>query len=356
MIDNGDTPQIPYSHFNNLSEEEARAKIDQVYAHRPATEKQRNFIGDALKNGAFPAKTVKAIFNKPMISPADINRMNQLQASRLIGSLPASQKQIDAVKQLVADQRIAAPDHYDLTSAEAKEILDKAFSQRAPLNPDAPATRRQRETLMALYQDKLLPEGITPETIKSMTVEAASEIIDESPASSAQKDLIARFVHEGALDHIPREDFSSMTRGMASLLIDVATDKRPKSDLVDFYGTDHPATERQMKVLKELQEQGKIHEVPSNITREAASRLINDVSAGEPIAPQQLAILERKIAEHKIPVLSEKDKATLTQGDFVRMLKESKRQEAADRESPSAADRARGKSRAHEKEAPAISR
>ena len=141
-----------------------------------------------------------------------------------------------------------------------------------------------------------------------------------------------------------------MTRGSASLLIDVATGKRPKADLADFYGADHPATERQIKVLKELQEKGKIPEIPANITREAASQLITDVSNGELISPQQLAILDRKIAENKIPVLSDADKAKLTQGDFTRLLKESKKQEAAAKEAPSAGTREHAKSKSREKE------
>ena len=356
MIDNEEIPQIPYARFSRLSEEEARAKIDLVYSRRPISEKQANFIREALKTGPFPTKIVKELFNRSTISPAEVGKMNQLQASRLIGSLPATEKQIEAVKQLVEDKRIPAPDHYDLTSAEAREILDKAFSQRNPLNPDGPATKRQKETLMELYNNHQLPDSITPNKINSMTFEAASELIDESPASSSQKDLIGRFVHEGTLDHIPREEFANMTRGTASLLIDVATGKRPKADLVDFYGADHPATERQIKVLKELQEKGKIPEIPANITREAASQLITDVSNGEPISPQQLAILDRKIAENKLPFLSDEEKAKLTQGDFTRLLKESKKHEAPDKEALSAGSREHGKSKAKEKEAAGMRR
>ena len=350
MIDNEEIPQMPYARLSRLSEEEARAKIDLVYARRPISEKQANFISETLKAGSFPAKTIKELFGRSTITQADVAKMNQLQASRLIGSLPATEKQIEAVKQLVEDQRIPAPDHYDLTSAEAREILDKAYGQRNPLKPDGPATKRQKETLMELYNNHQLPESITPNKINSMTVEDASELIDESPASSSQKDLIGRFVHEGTLEPIPREEFANMTRGSASLLIDVATGKRPKADLADFYGADHPATERQIKVLKELQEKGKIPEIPANITREAASQLITDVSNGEPISPQQLAILDRKIAENKIPVLSDADKAKLTQGDFTRLLKESKKQEAAAKEAPSAGTREHGKSKSREKE------
>ena len=79
-----------------------------------------------------------------------------------------------------------------------------------------------------------------------------------------------------------------------------------------------------MKLLEELREKGKIQEIPENLTRNTASQLINDSPAGEPLAPQQMAIIERKIAENKIPNLSEEDKAKLTQKDFARLMKESK--------------------------------
>ena len=70
-----------------------------------------------------------------------------------------------------------------------------------------------------------------------------------------------------------------------------------------------------------LPPKGKIQEIPENLTRNTASQLINDSTAGEPLAPQQMAIIERKIAENKIPNLSEEDKAKLTQKDFARLMK-----------------------------------
>ena len=324
LIDNGDTPQIPYSRFNNLSEEEARSKIDQVYARRPATEKQKEFIREALEKKSFPPAAMRELFKKPTITPADVESLNQLQATKLIGSLPATEKQIEAVKQLVEDKRIEPLASYDLSAADANRILNKAYRETAEIDPNGPATKRQKEALEKLLADKQLPAEITPEKIKDISFAEAGQLLENSPATQAQKDMIGRLVHEGKLTAIPREDYSNLNRKTASLLIDIANGKRPESDMPKFSEVERPPTEAQMKLLEELREKGKIQEIPENLTRNTASQLINDSTAGEPLAPQQMAIIERKIAENKIPNLSEEDKAKLTQKDFARLMKESK--------------------------------
>ncbi len=344
LMDNGDVPRMPWPRWKNLSEEEGRDKIDRAYARRPASDRQKDFIQQALEENSFPQEAIGQIFNSPTVTEADIDKLNQLQASRLIGSLPASERQIDAVKKLVEEKRIEPLEDYNLSASVASAILDKAYKDGpAERDPDSPATEKQKEALLHLAERKELPAELTPEVIENISFTDAGKALEAAPASRAQKDMVVRLVHEEKLERIPKPELDQMTRGTASLLIDIANGKRPKTDMPEFKELDYPASDSQMKVLNDLREQGKIQEIPENVTRTAASQMINDALAGEPIAPQQLAIIEKKIANNLLPALTSKEKAKLTQGDFSRLLKESRAKEAPKKEQAAPA-KERGKS------------
>lgn len=357
LIDNGETPQIPWARFNNLSEEDGRQKIDQVYARRPATEKQKEFIHQALESGSIPKAALVQIINKPTIRPEDVYKLNQLQASRLIGSMPASEKQIAAVKRLVEEKRIEPMASYDLSASEANKILDKAYREGpGERDPNGPATPKQKETLLRLAEQKLIPAEITPDAIEKMSFADAGAVLENAPASRAQKDMIVRFVHEEKLPHIPKPELANMKRGTASLLIDVGQGKRPQTDLPKFEEIEYPASESQMQVLNDLREKGKIQEIPENVTRSAASQMINEAFANDPIAPQQMAILEKKIANNQIPNMTSDEKAKLTQGDFARLMKESRSREAEKQKAPEAPSREHTKNKARTRQGAGMSR
>ncbi len=357
LIDNGETPQIPWARFNNLSEEDARGKIDQVYARRPATEKQKEFIHQALEDGTIPQAALTQVINKPTIRPEDVYKLNQLQASRLIGSMPASEKQIAAVKRLVDEKRIEPMASYDLSASQANKILDKAYREGpSERDPNGPATPKQKETLLRLAEQKQLPAEITPDRIEKMSFADAGAVLENAPASRAQKDMIVRFVHEEKLPHIPKPELANMKRGMASLLIDVGQGKRPQNDLPKFEEIEYPASESQMQVLNDLREKGKIQEIPPEITRSAASQMINDAFANDPIAPQQMAILEKKIANNQIPNMTPDEKAKLTQGDFARLMKESRSREAEKQKASESPAKEHSKNKARNRQGAGMSR
>jgi hypothetical protein len=350
LMDNGDVPRMPWPRWKNLSEEEGREKIDRAYARRPASDRQKDFIRQALKENSFPQEAIGQIFNSPTVADADIEKLNQLQASRLIGSLPASEKQVAAVKRLVEEKRIEPLDDYNLSASVANAILDKAYKNGpAERDPDSPATEKQKEVLLRLAERNELSPELTPEVIEDISFADAGKALGMAPASRAQKDMVVRFVHEGKLDRIPKPELDQMQRGTASLLIDIGSGKRPKTDMPKFQELDYPASDSQLKVLDELREQGKIQEIPESVTRSAASQMINDALAGEPIAPQQLAIIEKKIANNQLPALTSEEKAKLTQGDFSRLLKESRAKETPKKEqSMPAKEPGKNKSRAHQ--------
>ena len=332
LINNGETPQIPWQRFNNLSEEDARSKIDQVYARRPASDKQKDFIQAAVKDGSISPEIIEKVMNVQSLSDTDIKNLNQLQASKLIGGLPATEKQIEAVKRLVDEKRIEPLENYSLSAAEANKILDRAYRDGTERDPNSPATERQKEALEKLLEQKLLPPEMTKESIDDMTFAEAGKVLENAPASRGQKDMIARLVHEGKLPSVPRQEFTNMNRATASLLIDVGTNKRPQTDLPKFEEIDYPASDSQMKLLNDLKEKGKIQEIPENLTNRMASQMINDALASDPIAPHQLAIIEKKIANNQLPAMSKKELSNLTQGDFSRLMKESRSKEAATQE------------------------
>ena len=357
LIDNGETPQIPWARFNNLSEEDARGKIDQVYARRPATEKQKDFIHQALSEESIPKEALNQVFHKTTVSQGDISSLNQLQASRLIGSLPASEKQIEAVKRLVEEKRIEPLENYDLSASQANKILDKAYREGpGERDPNGPATANQKQALTRLAENKQIPPEITPDVIEKMSFADAGKVLEAAPASRAQKDMIVRFVHEEKLPHIPKPELANMKRGTASLLIDVATGKRPKTELPKFEEVEYPASDAQLKLLDELREKGKIQEIPENVTRSAASQMINDALAGEPIAPNQMAIIEKKIANHQLPAMTQEEKAQLTQGDFSRLMKESRAKDAPKQERSEPADKEHNKNKGRSRQGAGMSR
>ena len=321
LIENGETPQIPWMRFNNLSEEEGRTKIEQVYSRRPASEKQKEIVEKGIADGTISKAAISSIFKTPTIGSDQIANLNSLQASRLIGSMPASEKQIEAVKRLVEEKRIEPPASFDLSSAEAGKILEKAYNTPGERDPNGPATAKQKETLLRLQEQKQLPPEITPDKIADLSFADAGKLLENAPATKSQKDMIVRFVHDEKLPPIPKQEFSSMTRGTASLLIDVGQGKLPKEKLPKFSEIDYPASDAQKKVLSELLEKGKIQEIPENISTKEASQMISDALAGDPIAPHQVEILEKKIAQNLLPQMSDAEKAKLTQGDFSRLIK-----------------------------------
>ena len=320
LMDKNEIPRIPYAQWKNLSEEEGRQKIDHAYARRPASEKQKDFITRALNENAFSKNVLKTFFKSPTISAKEVEALNFLQATKLIGSLPATDKQIDAVKNLVAEKRIEPLESYKLTSAEASRILDKAYRDPAERDPNGPASANQKEALTKLVEAHAIPE-MSQKQIENLTFAEAGKLLESAPATRAQKNMIARFVQEDKLSRIPNEEFSSMTRAEASRLIDIGMEKLPRSEQKITPASEIPASDAQKKVLAELREKGKIQEIPDNVSKEMASQMIKDAVANDPISPSQMTIIEKRIANHQIPPMTPEQKAKLTQKDFAEIMK-----------------------------------
>lgn len=90
------------------------------------------------RDKSFKKGVLKTIFNSPTVSDKDVEKLNFLQATKLIGSLPATEKQIEAVKNLVAEKRIESLESYDLSAADASRILDKAYRDGTERDPNGP--------------------------------------------------------------------------------------------------------------------------------------------------------------------------------------------------------------------------
>lgn len=320
LMDKNEVPRIPYAQWKNLSEEEGRQKIAHAYARRPASEKQKDFISRALKDKSFKKGVLKTIFNSPTVSDKDVEKLNFLQATKLIGSLPATEKQIEAVKNLVAEKRIESLESYDLSAADASRILDKAYRDGTERDPNGPATASQKETLTKLVESRTVP-AMEQKQIENLTFAEAGKILENAPATRAQKNMISRFVQEDKLSRIPNEEFASMTRGEASKLIDIGMGKLDRSEQKVTPASEIPASDAQKKALAELREKGKIQEIPDNVSKEMASRMIKDAVANDPISPSQLSIIEKRIANHQIPPMTPEKMANLKQKDFAEIMK-----------------------------------
>jgi hypothetical protein len=122
------------------------------------------------------------------------------------------------------------------------------------------------------------------------------------------------------------EEKTKLTQGDFSRLLKESQEcsEQDKLDEMNRRVESYPASDAQIRVLNNLREKGKIQGIPENVTRSAASQMINDAVADEPMMPQQLAIIEEKIADNLLPPLTSEEKAKLTQGDFSRLIKESR--------------------------------
>ncbi len=320
LMDKEEVPRIPYVQWKNLSEEEGRQKIEHAYSRRPASEKQKDFVRQALKDKTIAGKILKSVFKTPSISGKQVDDLTFLQATRLIGSLPATEKQITAVRNLVAEKRIEPLDSYELSTAEASKILERAYKDTSERDPNGPASVNQKETLAKLMENRVIPE-MSPQQIENLTFGEAGNLLENAPATRAQKNMIARFVQEEKLSRIPNEEFNSMTRAEASTLIDIGMGKRSRSEQKITPESEIPASDSQRKVLDELLEKGKIPEIPDNLSREAASQMIKDALSADPISQRQLDIVEKRIANHQIPPMTPEQKANLTQKDFSELMK-----------------------------------
>ena len=320
LMDKEEIPRIPYVQWKNLSEEEGRQKIEHAYSRRNASEKQKDFVRQALKDKTISGKILKTVFKTPTISEQQLDELSFLQATRLIGSLPATEKQIEAVRNLVAEKRLEPLDDYKLSTAEASRILEKAYKDTPERDPDGPASVNQKETLIKLIENRAIPE-MDREQIENLTFGEAGKLLENAPATRPQKTIIARFVQEEKLSRIPNEEFNSMTRAEASKLIDIGLGKLPRSEQKITPESEIPATEAQRKVLDELLEKGKIPEIPENISKEAASQMIKDAVSADPITQRQMDIIEKRIANHQIPPMTREQKAKLTQKEFSELMK-----------------------------------
>ena len=320
LMDKDEVPRIPYVQWKNLSEEEGRQKIEHAYLRRPASEKQKDFVRQAVKGKTFSRKILNEVFKTASVSDTQLDNLNFLQATRLIGSLPATEKQITAVRNLVGEKRIEPLESYKLSTAEAGRILEKAFGSTAERDPEGPASTKQKEALTKLVESRAIPD-MAQEQIENLTFSEAGTLLENAPATRAQKTMIARFVQEEKLSRIPNEEFNSMTRGEASKLIDIGMGNLPRSEQKITPESEIPVTDAQRKALDELLEKGKIQEIPDNLSKEAASQMIKDAVSADPISQRQLDIIEKRIANHQISPMTPEQKANLTQKEFSEIMK-----------------------------------
>lgn len=320
LMDKQEIPRIPYVQWKNLSEEEGQLKIEHAYARRPASEKQKEFIRQALLDKTIPGKILKEIFPTRTISGAQVDKLNFLQATRLIGSLPATAKQIEAVKNLVAEKRIEPLENYDLSTAQASKILDKAYRDVSERDPDGPASLRQKEALNQLMESRAIPV-MSREQLENLTFAEAGQASGECSGNPCPEKYDYQIRSGGKTFPDSRRGIQLHDPG-GSIQTDryrhgktaaLRTKITPESEI--------PATEAQRKVLEELREKGKIPELPDNLSKEAASRMIKEAVSADPISPRQMDIIEKRIANHQIPPMTPEQKAGLTQRDFAELMK-----------------------------------
>ncbi len=357
LIQQEKSPFINPAKWNNMSEEEGRQKIDNARARMPATEKQVQLIKSEIEGGNITVKDLAKFINAKNIGDKEVEDLNMFQAGKILENRPASAPQKEQLQKLVDSKRLEPFDMANLTMGEASRKLDEVFkAERAPRDPNGPATERQKEALVELSANKEIPE-VSQAELESMTVEQASKRIEAAPATKDQKRMVAQFVREEKLDYVPSDAYANLTRGEASQLIQVGKGEIPRDQQPDFSSREYPVSESQMKVLEELQEKGKIPEIPQHITSKQADAIIQDAAGSDPIGPNQIKILDNKIAQGLLPEMSDEEKKNLNRGGFLKLVDRAKENEKiqAKEKTPEAPEASKAKPKGKSKE-PAMQR
>lgn len=352
LIQQEKIPYIPRGMWNTMSEEEGRQKIDNARARMPATEKQINLIKSEIDVGTITVKDLAQFINKPKIGNKDIDELNMLQAGKILENRPASQAQKEQLQKLIDSRRLEPMDLKKLTMGMASRKLDEVFNTAR--DPQGPATEKQKEALKGLLAQKEIPE-ISPKELDSLTFEQATKRLEEAPATKGQKRAIAQFVNEDKLDYVPSDVYANLTRGEASILVQVGKGELPKDKQPDFSGRDYPVSESQIKVLEELREKGKIQEIPDNLTSKQADAMTRDATSNDPVGSNQIRILDKKIAQGFLPQMSDEEKKNLTRGKFLDLIDQAKVKELeAPKQEPKAPKQSNAKTKGKDK-SPAMS-
>ena len=114
-------------------------------------------------------------------------------------------------------------------------------------------------------------------------------------------------------------------------------------DILEEERRTSPMTGPQKELFAELIRRGLATEIPSDISKQEASKLIAELTANEPLAAQQINILKQKIQDGLLPYIPDGELQNLTQKEFSKLLAESKAR-AANR-SPRREDKSRIKNK-----------
>ncbi|WP_176013892.1 hypothetical protein [Victivallis sp. Marseille-Q1083] len=314
LMDKGLVPRMQSERWKILTEPEARQMINITLALAPATENQKQAVREMLKAGGFDGKALAAIIPSPTIGEREIATLSMGKASKILGLGPASEEQIKRVEELIADRRIEPVDTKNLTKGTASEILDAAYSQSKPHEPDDPATGKQLARIQELIDQKRI-EPMSKTQLEKINFGQAREILANAPASSKQKNAIRNMVEQGRLEPLSKYENDNLTFAEASKLLDIGSGKSNEAQ-VHKQEPDGPATENQLAKLEELHKTGKIDEIPTDITKKQASEIIGKAVQAEPITIQQEGMLRKWMERGMVPVMSEKKIAAMTQGTF----------------------------------------
>ena len=77
-------------------------------------------------------------------------------------------------------------ENYDLSTAQASKILDKAYRDVSERDPDGPASLRQKEALNQLMESRAIPV-MSREQLENLTFAEAGKLLENAPASGKRE-------------------------------------------------------------------------------------------------------------------------------------------------------------------------
>lgn len=319
-MNRGKIERMDLEEWKKLSFEKAQELVSSISTNDPLTSGQKKTILDLHSKSIID---LSKKFNNPVITEKNIDSLTFGEASKLIGNVPASEKQVETVEELISDGRLKKDiDVGSLTKNEASKLISTGFKETtspggSPANQSSlGATDKQIAKINVLVKANKIPT-LTPEQEKSLSRTEASKIIGSSPASQAQRNKVTELVSAGKLEKIPYDKFAKMTSSQANEYIKGGLEnKNPASKAPEQY-----ATAAQSNKLKELYDTGKIDTLPGNPTSSQASKLISDAVASNVITSGQRTVVMKMIERKQIKEMPESEIKGMTQGKFSELLK-----------------------------------
>ena len=313
--------KISSSMWPYVSEEELQIRIQNIQAKMKISDFQNSYLNQCLENGTFPINTAKKYINLPVIGPEQIEKLNYYQAMKIVDDCPISEKQLENFRNMSDNHPLKPANPENFSYKEARELWAKVTMRGKTLADTDPICDNDIAAIKDILEAN--PQMKLPKPLAEMSHGEARSIIANQEPSEAQIRKIGYLIRETNTGNlIPDFVKNSLKRGQASEMIDILVRKdrhgnintAALQELVEKI--DPPASDEQLAILKQYQEQGAKIKIPKNPTYRQLDKLIAEEHGKQPISNDQLENIKTWVARGTVDPAVLKRPEKLTQARF----------------------------------------